>query len=476
MSPTQLYDPEVITARPTISRVDIKQQRPRPAGGPFKSPKFLAALLVVPSVLAIFAVMLLSAEMVLGLVGLGNDEYLKIDPIMGLVHLEDKFVDFRLEGFSKSRISKAGLRDVEHQVAKPSGVTRIAFIGDSKTQGLQVNIPETFVRLVEDKLNADAGKGVSSSTSASPPSAPARKRFETINFGMSTYGVIQYYLEYLTKVRPYSPDVTVVVYHVFDSTENLPKYGKQNLPTPTISLNDKDEMSLDFSYLDTWLDTDGARFLIASEWWRRNCHLFQALSSNDFMLRSNSKWYVNIFEKLLAPFDGVVKNTLSKASLAQYGDYQAVRKAADDETRALDKQVSHQSMWPWKVSARLVPVSAADANAGSAYKVLHDDAAADAFVTGRIMRMLNLACRKAGSKLVVVTLPTPNNMVFYFREIECLKKLGKEEGFSVIDANAKFPSLEPMEPTPYYYKSHFSPAGHRLIADTITEGLRPILK
>jgi hypothetical protein len=67
-------------------------------------------------------------------------------------------------------------------------------------------------------------------------------------------------------------------------------------------------------------------------------------------------------------------------------------------------------------------------------------------------------------------------MVFYIREIQCLKQLAKEEGFTVIDAHSKFPLLAPMEPSPLYYRSHFSPAGHRKLAGVIVDGLKPILK
>ncbi len=199
-------------------------------------------------------------------------------------------MDFRQEGFSRAKISSAGLRDVEHQVAKPAGVKRIAILGDSKTQALQVNIEDTFARLVENNLNGTDGKGKlgdSHSTKA--------KQFETINFGMSSYGLVQYYVQFLSRVRQYSPDVTVVVYHIFDSTENLPKFGTLTMPAPTISLNNRDELAIDYNFLDGWLDTDGARFMIASDWLRRHCHLFQAMCADDFMLRTSSKWYQNIF-------------------------------------------------------------------------------------------------------------------------------------------------------------------------------------
>lgn len=471
MSPTTIYDPEVITTTPTKVRVERRASRPSPGRPPKLSPKVLAALLIIPSVAIIFAAMVLCAEFVLGAVGLGDDEYIKVDPTLGITHLENKWVDFRHEGFSRDKISSAGLRDVEHQISKPEGVKRIAFLGDSKTQALQVNIADTFVRLVEDQLNVSAAE----SSPDSPGQKPQQKRFETINFGMSSYGLVQYFVQYLTRVRPYAPDVTVVVYHIFDSSENLPKFGTATLPAPSVSMNNAGDMAIDYNFLDGWLHTSPSRYLMASEWLRRNCHLFQALSADDFMLRNSSKWYVNILGKLFAPFERVYENAMDNVSLTAFGDYASTRKSVQEEVRSLDKQVSHESMWPWtlKVEKGANPASGADLND---YKMLHNAASADALIAGRIFRMLNLACRKADSKLVVVTLPAPDNMVFYFREIRCLKQLAKQEGFTVIDAHAQFPVLAPMEPSPLYYRSHFSPAGHRKLANVITNGLQPVLK
>ncbi|MBC7998163.1 MAG: hypothetical protein IAF58_09485, partial [Leptolyngbya sp.] len=144
-------------------------------------------------------------------------------------------------------------------------------------------------------------------------------------------------------------------------------------------------------------------------------------------------------------------------------------KAVQNETLALDKKVSHEKVWRWDMP---------DTKLGDAdvFKKLNDAARNEMETTARIFRMLNLACRESNSKLIVVPLPAPNNSLFYFREIECLKKMATEEGFVVIDASSKFPSLAPMEKHPTYYTGHFSPMGHRMLADIITEGLKPVLK
>lgn len=413
---------------------------------------------ILPIALTLTAIVFLivAAEFVLGMTGLGDDEYIKVDPVLGITHLENKNCTFRQEGFSRSRLSSAGLRDIEHVLVKPAGVKRIAFLGDSKTQALQVNIPETFVRLVENKLNAELNE-------------KENTKYETINFGMSNYGIIQEFVQFLTRVRSYSPDYTVVVYHIFDSSENLPSLGRLTLPAPTVSINSRDEMAVDYNFLDRWLATPSTRYMLATDWLRRNSHIYQCILSDDFMMRSASSLYTKIADRIMAPIGGALNGAMSNVSTTSLGNYEPTRKAVQTETLALDKKVSHEKVWGWEMTS----TKQGDAHV---FKKLNDSARDEMEITARIFRMLNLACRDANSKLIVVPLPAPNNSLFYFREIECLKKMAKEEGFTLIDASSKFPSLAPMEKHPTYYTGHFSPMGHRMLADMITEGLKPVLK
>ena len=49
----------------------------------------------------------------------------------------------------------------------------------------------------------------------------------------------------------------------------------------------------------------------------------------------------------------------------------------------------------------------------------------------------------------------------------------KDGNFTVVDCNPSFPKLKPMEVNPYYYTAHFSPVGHKIIADIIEPYLQP---
>src|SRR3984957_3032518 len=104
---------------------------------------------VVFSVLAILLV-----EGIFRLCGIGQQEYLQADPVLGCRHIPNQLVTWRMEGYSSDRLSSAGLRDVEHNIAKPAGVKRVALLGDSSTEGMQVSLSNTYAKVLEKELGA----------------------------------------------------------------------------------------------------------------------------------------------------------------------------------------------------------------------------------------------------------------------------------------------------------------------------------
>jgi hypothetical protein len=69
------------------------------------------------------------------------------------------------------RVNSAGLRDREHSIDRPEGVYRIAVLGDSYAEAMQVDIKDTFWWLLQEKLTRCAYQ--------------PGKRVEVINFGVS---------------------------------------------------------------------------------------------------------------------------------------------------------------------------------------------------------------------------------------------------------------------------------------------------
>lgn len=102
------------------------------------------------------------------------------------------------------KINSKGLRDEETPYEKPEGVFRILVIGDSFTEGLQVEQSETFPEQLEDILNETAPIPV-----------------EVINAGVSRYGTDNALLFLENEGLKYQPDLVIYAAYTNDLTDNL---------------------------------------------------------------------------------------------------------------------------------------------------------------------------------------------------------------------------------------------------------------
>jgi lysophospholipase L1-like esterase len=92
-------------------------------------------------------------------------------------------------------INSTGARDREYAKAKPKGIYRIIFLGDSFTFGTGVALKDTFVKQVEKRL----GSG-----------------YEAINFGVPGYDTREEVLLLEHKCPRFSPDLVVIVLFLND--------------------------------------------------------------------------------------------------------------------------------------------------------------------------------------------------------------------------------------------------------------------
>jgi hypothetical protein len=105
-------------------------------------------------------------------------------------------------------VNSLGFRDREHERAKPPGVVRIALLGDSFVEALQVPFARTAAHRLEAMLN-DARTGT---------------RWEVLNFGISNYGVGQYLLTWDEYARAFSPDVVFAFIADFHFARTVQRY------------------------------------------------------------------------------------------------------------------------------------------------------------------------------------------------------------------------------------------------------------
>ncbi len=166
--------------------------------------------------------------------GIGEQEFLQPDKQLGSRHIPGKLVTWRMEGYSHDNLSSTGLRDTEHLVAKAPGTTRIALLGDSSTEGMQVPLNDTYGKVLERLLNEHGQK------------------YEVINFACSGYSTGQQLLQYERDVRQYHPDIVLLLYNRGDSIENVFVPGPTALsqPRPYFYLDANNQLQLDPAVLE----------------------------------------------------------------------------------------------------------------------------------------------------------------------------------------------------------------------------------
>jgi hypothetical protein len=120
------------------------------------------------------------------------------------------------EGFSRYTINSHGLRDREYPLAKPPGTFRIAVLGDSYTEALQVELEQTFHERLEHSL-----EGV-----------------EVLSFGVSGYGTAQELLMCKQYARPFHPDLVLLAATPANDVADNSRALSGGYPRPYFELRD----------------------------------------------------------------------------------------------------------------------------------------------------------------------------------------------------------------------------------------------
>jgi len=139
----------------------------------------------------------------------------------------------RREGAAYIKINSRGLRDREHAIEKPRGVYRIAVLGDSYAEAMQVDLEKTFWSLLPARLAACGFQ--------------AGKRIETINFGVSGYGTAQQLLTLRHRAWDYAPDLVLVAFFPGNDVRNNSKRLEPEKIRPFFVLRDG-ALALDDSF------------------------------------------------------------------------------------------------------------------------------------------------------------------------------------------------------------------------------------
>ena len=186
----------------------------------------------------------------------------------------------------KDQISSSGLRDVEHSITKAKGVTRIALLGDSTTEGLQVPLNDTFARVLANILNNNG-----------------KQKFETINFACSSFSTAQEVIQFENDVVAYQPDLVVLLYNNGDDKENIRDVRSSNVePRPYFYLDNNDNLKLDTSVLQAQYGNSINNPLLA--FLRKNSCIYGVMSQMNLTLSIDEPLYRKII-RLIKKFDAL---------------------------------------------------------------------------------------------------------------------------------------------------------------------------
>jgi hypothetical protein len=144
------------------------------------------------------------------------------------------------EGRGLVRINAAGFRGDDVSVQPPTGVLRIAVLGDSFTEALQVDEQASFVKQLQARLVE---------ASQCPLRRGHAAGVEVLNFGVGGYGTGQELLTWRHLARRYQPDlVLLALYPGNDFTDNDPEPRDDR---PVFRLDHEGQLQLDNSFLSS---------------------------------------------------------------------------------------------------------------------------------------------------------------------------------------------------------------------------------
>jgi hypothetical protein len=180
------------------------------------------------------ALALLLGEAALRLAGVSYPNFYRPDAWRGWSLRPGAEGWWRKEGLAYVRINSAGLRDVEHAVARPPGRLRIAVLGDSCAEALQVPLAQTFWKLLERQV-------------AGCPAAAGRV-VETLGFGVAGYGTAQELLTLRREVWRYQPDVVLLAFYPGNDVRNNARPLEQDPLRPYFTVDAAGRLACDDSF------------------------------------------------------------------------------------------------------------------------------------------------------------------------------------------------------------------------------------
>ena len=168
-------------------------------------------------------------EVALRLLGQSAPQFYRPDPLTGYGLRPGARGRWTQEGDAEVRINRRGYHDHEWTAEPPPGTLRIAVLGDSFTEALQVPMEQSWVQRLPAAMAA---------VQPCPLLRDWPGGVETLNFGVGGYGTGQSWLTWGRDARPLHPRLVLhAVYFENDLRDNLVG-GSATAAAPTFRLGD----------------------------------------------------------------------------------------------------------------------------------------------------------------------------------------------------------------------------------------------
>jgi len=471
----------MVVSAPDKTPIETKEQRSDAI------PKRRNWFKLVAVCLALQVCALLFTECVLYVAGLGEEEIFAFDKDLGTRHMKNKRITWRSEGFGVCYFDADGLQDAGLTVAKPANTFRVAVLGDSLVEGLQVPADKKFTRILNESVKLANGKNI-----------------QVVNFGTSGYSTAQEYTLMKKQVFNYAPDMVVVCYNSRDIFENWspPDATLTNIRPVAICLPGQPLVVSNAAILD-WMKSPRARFLQSISWLRQNSRIWGLISAMETELSFNDKTYQTIMElvtrpkkavkRLWAEYSQPEKWEVSKwfvSSGSSGPSFNIQFFEGKDPNAQVNKSFPTGARKKKKKSQEQIAKKNAEVTPAPEPKKPVTEGERNYIklmsrTLGALISEMDSMCKEHKTKFVVVAMParlgldpipgTESTMygLDYPGEVEVVRTTCAERGVPFYDmlkpAQAE---LTQNEKKAMFYSLHLAPAGHKYIADKLTPFLK----
>jgi len=433
--------------------------------------------------------------------GIGEEEIFQFDRNIGFKHMTNKRITWRTEGFAQSYLNEDGMREKNLTVDKPANTFRVALLGDSMTEALQVPIEQSFGQIIEKRLNEQRSERTGAAN-ANDESAP--RKVQILNFATSGYSTVQELLQLKDKVFKYKPDLVLVCYTNRDLFENWASDSKvvTNIRPSAVHLPGG-YLFFDTSHVAKWFKSPRGKFLTSIDWIRHESRIWGLWSALELDMSMHNPVYKFIIACMTKPKHAVrefnaLMETLKASSSSQpafqikffegQNPAEAVKPAVSELGAATGVVKAASTAPSVKQEPKLdTLISAAQNTALESNPVYQKDKPETQTVYQKIvvqtmaslLAEMKKQCAENGSQLAIVTLPSRAVLapafgmedsfggIDYPQEIAIIKDITGKLQVPMLDCESIAEELPRNKRLELFYTVHLTPTGQLFLANSI---------